>query len=183
MSSRGDTNGVPDRATSPAPANGTILNGRAFPEFGLARDQWGQLVYIGSDGVRHPNVAPVPLFPISDPDTWISIRAKDGTELNCIEDPRRLPADVWGLLKEELARREFVPVIERIVWASGNSEPCEWQVETDRGPTQFVLKSEEDVRRLGDHQILIVDAHGTRYHIPDLRMLDAKSRRIVEWYV
>jgi hypothetical protein len=56
-------------------------------------------------------------------------------------------------------------------------------VETDRGPTRFVLKSEEDVRRIGDEQILILDAHGTRYHIPDLSKMDVKSRRIVEWYV
>jgi hypothetical protein len=56
-------------------------------------------------------------------------------------------------------------------------------VETDRGPTRFVLKSEDDVRRIGDHQIVIVDAHGTRYHIPDINAVDAKSRRIVEWYV
>jgi Domain of unknown function (DUF1854) len=182
MSANGNVNGLPERASSSL-NNGMSTNAHALPEFGLARDQWGQLVFIGSDGVRYANVAPVALFPISDPDSWISVRASDGAELVCIEDPRRLPADVWGLLKDELARREFVPVIERIVWASGNSEPCEWQVETDRGPTQFVLKSEEDVRRIGDHQILILDAHGTRYQIPDLRDLDSKSRRIVEWYV
>ncbi len=183
MSVNGSANGLPERAMSHGLNSGTSMNGQTLPEFGLARDQWGQLVLIGLDGVRHANVAPVALFPISDPDSWISVRAADGAELVCIEDPRRLPPDVWGLLKEELARREFVPIIERIVWASGNSEPCEWQVETDRGPTQFVLKSEEDVRRIGDQQILILDAHGTRYHIPDLRELDSKSRRIVEWYV
>ena len=57
------------------------------------------------------------------------------------------------------------------------------KVETDRGPTRFVLKSEDDVRRIGDHEILILDAHGTRYHIPDPSAVDVKSRRIVEWYV
>ena len=94
-----------------------------------------------------------------------------------------LDPDVRQLLDEELARREFVPVIERIVRVSGTSEPCEWTVQTDRGPTRFVLKSEDDVRRIGDGQILIVDAHGTRYQIPDIKSVDAKSRRIVEWYV
>lgn len=161
--------------------NGT--NGQPLPKFGLVRDQWGQLTFISADGQKHSNVAPVALFPISQPNSWISIRLPDGTELACVEDPRTLPADVWKLLKDELARREFVPIIRRIVRVSGNSEPCEWQVETDRGPTRFVLKSEEDVRRIGDHEILILDAHGTRYHIPDLSAVDVKSRRIVEWYV
>src|SRR5215208_5460976 len=155
------------------PKGGT--KGQASPGFGLVRDQWGQLTFISSDGVKYVNVAPVALFPISQPDSWISIRLPDGTELACIEDPRTLPADVWQLLKEDLSRREFVPIIRRIVRVSGNSEPCEWQVETDRGPTRFVLKSEDDVRRIGDFQILIVDAHGTRYHIPDINAVDLKS--------
>jgi hypothetical protein len=153
------------------------------PPFSLERDQWGQLVFIAADGTRHTPVTPIPLFPISYPNSWTSIQAADGAELACIEDPSVLSSDVWQLLKEELSRQEFVPVIERIVHVSGTSEPCEWQVETDRGPTRFVLKSEDDVRRIGDHQIVIVDAHGTRYHIPDINAVDAKSRRIVEWYV
>ena len=152
-------------------------------KFGLSRDEWGQLTMIGPDGIRHSNVTPIALFPISQPDSWISIRSPDGSELACVEDPHTLPPDAWKLLKEDLALREFVPIIHRIVRVSGNSEPCEWQVETDRGPTTFVLKSEDDVRRIGDHEILILDAHGTRYHIPDLRTCDVKSRRIVEWYV
>ncbi len=151
--------------------------------FGLIRDQWGQLTLITEEGEKISNVAPIPLFPISEPESWISIRSADGAELACVEDPRKLPADVWKLLKEDLSRREFVPIIRRIIRVSGDSEPCEWQVETDRGPTHFVLKSEEDVRRIGDNEVLILDAHGTRYHIPDVAQLDVKSRRTVEWYV
>jgi uncharacterized protein DUF1854 len=179
MSSNGKSaSGLP---TAPHQSSGA--NGQMSPKFGLVRDQWGQLIFISADGEKRPNAAPVALFPISQPDSWISIRLPDGTELACIEDPQTLPPDVWQLLKEDLSRREFVPIIRRIVRVSGNSEPCEWQVETDRGPTRFVLKSEDDVRRIGDHEILILDAHGTRYHIPDLNAVDVKSRRIVEWYV
>ena len=153
------------------------------PRFFLSRDQWGQLVFIAHDGTQHSPVVPTQLFPISVPEQWVSLRGAGGVELACVEDPSVLSANDQQLLKEELARREFVPVIKRIVRVSGSSEPCEWQVETDRGPTRFVLKSEEDVRRIGDIQILIVDAHGTRYHIPDINAVDVKSRRIVEWYV
>jgi hypothetical protein len=153
------------------------------PRFSLERDPWGQLVYIGPNNERKSPIVPVPLFPISDSEHWVSLRGPNGEELVCIEDPSELALDIQQLLSDELARREFVPIIERIVRVSGNSEPCELQVETDRGPTRFVLKSEEDVRRIGDHQILIIDAHGTRYQIPDVKKVDAKTRRIVEWYV
>jgi hypothetical protein len=155
----------------------------AVPRFSLERDAWGELVFIAADGTRHSPMVPIPLFPISVPDQWVSLRGPDGEELACIEDPTALALDVQQLLTEELSRREFVPIIHRIVRVSGNSEPCEWQVETDRGSTRFVLKSEDDVRRIGDHQILIIDAHGTRYQIPDLKHVDTKTRRIIEWYV
>jgi len=180
MSSSVNGNGAA-HPTGAARGNGT--SGQLGSRFGLERDQWGQLVYIAGDGQRHASVEPISLFPISSPESWVSIRSADGTELVCVEDLSTLPADVRQLLHEELSRREFVPVIKRIVRVSGNTEPCEWQVETDRGSTRFVLKSEDDVRRLGDHEVLILDAHGTRYHITDLSAMDVKSRRIVEWYV
>jgi hypothetical protein len=82
-----------------------------------------------------------------------------------------------------LERREFVPIVKRIISVSGNSEPCQWQVETDRGLTSFILKDENDVRRLGENSVLVVDSYGIRYLIPDRKTLDAHSRRIIEWYV
>src|SRR2546423_11226044 len=181
MSATAIGNGAPELTRALPRENG--VHKQALPQFGLERDQWGQLVFIEADGQRHVGATPIPLFPISAPKFWVSIRTAEGTELACIEDPSSLPADVSRLLNEELSRREFVPEIRRIVRVSGISEPCEWQVATDRGPTRFVLKSEDDVRRIGEQQIVILDAHGTRYHIPDLSAVDAKSRRIVEWYV
>ena len=155
----------------------------SFADISLARDEWGHLV-LTLPALSHATVVtPTPLFPISEPERWISLRGEDGIELACVEDPNSLsPAD-RNLLHDELARREFVPVIERIVRVSGQMEPSEWTVDTDRGTTSFVLESEDDVRRIGESQIVIVDAHGTRYHIPDLNAIDAKSRRIIEWYV
>jgi len=57
------------------------------------------------------------------------------------------------------------------------------RVDTDRGPTRFVLKTEDDVRRLGPYRALIIDAQGVRYLIPDTRDLDAYGRRAVERYL
>jgi Mg2+ and Co2+ transporter CorA len=156
---------------------------RRRPPFTLSRDDWGQLVLIDDAGLRHENVAAIPLFPLTDPEHWISLCAADGRELACVENPAGLPPETAELLHDELSRSRFIPAIERITYVSGSTEPCEWRVETDRGPTRFVLKSEDDVRRLGPQQILIVDGGGLRYHIPDLTRLDPKSRRIVEWYV
>ena len=53
-------------------------------------------------------------------------------------------------------------------------------VETDRGATSFLLESEDDVRKLGPHRVMIADSNGIRYTIPDVRKLDSHSQRIVQ---
>lgn len=154
-----------------------------LPTFELEHDPWGQLVLVDAEGVRHEGVAPVRGFPISDPKHWVSICNEAGKELVCIDDLSRLPPQVRQVLEEDLARREFVPVIQRILRASGDTEPCEWDVETDRGITRFVLDSEDDVRRTGPHSGMVIDSNGIRYLISDVRQLDAKSLQIVQAYL
>ncbi|MBL0157386.1 MAG: DUF1854 domain-containing protein [Bryobacterales bacterium] len=45
-------------------------------------------------------------------------------------------------MEEELAQREFVPVILRIVNTPALTEPSSWRVETDRGPHDLEVESE-----------------------------------------
>jgi Domain of unknown function (DUF1854) len=149
----------------------------------LSVDVLGQLTVVDSKGNRFDDIRPVRLFPLSKPDQWISLVDSSGKEIACIDSLDKLDAANQAILRSELEKREFVPILKRVVWVSGNSEPCQWQVETDRGHTSFVLKDEKDVRRLGEHGVLVVDSFGIRYLIPDRSLLDAPSRRIVEWYV
>lgn len=41
-----------------------------------------------------------------------------------------------------------MPEVERIVSVSSFACPSTWQVQTNRGPAELVLKGEEDIRRL-----------------------------------
>ena len=70
-------------------------------------------------------------FPI--PQHWISLCNAEGVEVLWIEDLEAVPAATRKLLVEELSRREFMPVIQRIVNVSSNTDPSQWEVETDRG--------------------------------------------------
>lgn len=151
--------------------------------FQLTRDAFDQLVLTTTDGERHVDLTPIRLFPFSDPMHWISLCDSHRKEIVCIPDLTLLPSDIRQLLEQELARREFTPVIERIYSVSSDSEPSEWDVDTDRGRTKFVLKSEDDIRRLGNQQAMIIDAHGIRYLIPDVRRLDSASRHVLSQYV
>ena len=149
----------------------------------LHHDAWGRLVFIDSAGREHVGVEPVRAFPLSDPAHGISLLDAEGHELLWVEDLAELPPDVRVALEEELRRREFVPVIRRIVRVSAPVEPSEWEVETDRGPARFLLNSEDDVHPLDEHRALLHDAHGVRYLIPDARALDPTSRRLLERYL
>jgi hypothetical protein len=159
-------------------------NGQAGSRpFGLHHDAWGQLVLIDADGRHHTGVEVVRAFPLSDPRHGIAICDARGRELVWLDDLDALPAPLARQIEEELAKYEFVPIIRRILKVSAPVEPSEWEVETDRGRTSFVLNSEDDVHELDEHRALITDAHSIRYLIADIGQLDANSRRLLERYL
>jgi hypothetical protein len=149
----------------------------------LSYDAWGQLVLTDAAGRQHVGVRPVRAFPISDPGGGLAICDADGLELIWIDSLDELPEPQRRLLEEDLARRQLMPVILRVVNISSPTEPSEWEVETDHGPTRFVVQSEDDIRRLGGDRALVVDAHGIRYLIPDTRGLDRASQQLLERYL
>jgi hypothetical protein len=146
----------------------------------LFRDAFARLVMIDAVGQEHVGVEVVRAFPISEPDRWISICDADGHEILSLDDTGQLSPEIRTVLLEELAKREFVPLIRRIVKVWDQTDPQEWHVVTDRGPTSFCVDSDEDIRRLQPRQVLIVDGHGIRYLIPDTLQLDSRSRRILD---
>jgi len=77
-----------------------------------------------------------------------------------------------------------MPVIERIVSVTSYSTPCTWTVETDRGTTEFVLRGDEDIRRIGkNNALLIADAHGIQYLVRDQFAMDAHSKRVLDRFL
>mgnify|MGYP000853810638 CR=1 FL=1 len=155
-----------------------------FGRFTLDRAPRGGLVLVAADGCRIEGVVPVRPFPVSGPATMVVLCDSHGHELLCIDDLRTLDAATQQLVSDELAHREFVPVVTRVEQVYADTDPSEWQIETDRGRTSFLMNDDDtDVRRLGPHQILLCDTHGIRYLIPDIRELDAASRRILDRYV
>jgi hypothetical protein len=155
---------------------------KATPLFRLHRDPSGRLVFADDHGNVHVGVEPVRAFPISEPDRLISLLDRRGQEIAAINDVADLPAEAAELIRQELADREFLPRIVRVVRVLTSKEPHVWDVITDRGPVQFLLR-EDDIRRLGPTRAIFVDMHGVRFYIPDSRQLDAKSRRILSQYL
>jgi hypothetical protein len=157
----------------PAPASGS-------PGFTLARDAWGRVVLQDHTGQEHVGVVLLRAFPISDPHRAISICDRVGHEVAYIDSVEQLPLETRQILEAELARREFMPTILRILNNPRQTEPSHWRMLTDRGETEIRLEREDDVRQLDDHRVLVVDSNGIRYQVADLRKLDSHSRRVFD---
>ncbi|RFP09054.1 DUF1854 domain-containing protein [Duganella sp. BJB488] len=151
--------------------------------FNLTRNPFGRLVLTTAEGEVHESVAPVRAFPVQAPDDGIALVSTDGKEVGWIDRIEDLPAAVEQLVREELTGREFMPEIARINSVTSFATPCTWSVATDRGDTEFVLRGEEDIRRLTVDTLLISDIHGIHYLIRDVRELDKHSKKILDRFL
>jgi hypothetical protein len=151
--------------------------------FQLSRNAFQQLVLINAAGERFEKVSPVRAFPIQSPSDGISLVLEDGKEVAWVEHLADLPDATRMLISEELEGREFMPEIERIEQVTSYATPCTWQVSTERGSTEFVLKGEEDIRRIGTTSLLIADSHGIHFLIRDMFTLDKHSRKILDRFL
>jgi hypothetical protein len=149
----------------------------------ITRDAFGRLVLVDEAGVVHEGVTPVRAFPITAPGGGVALVSTDGHEAAWIEDLATLPVAMRALVEEDLAAREFTPEIRRLVSVSSFATPSIWEVETDRGDTAFVLKGEEDIRRLGRTSLLIADSFGVQFLVRDIAALDKASRRLLDRFL
>ncbi|MFS2003887.1 DUF1854 domain-containing protein [Duganella sp. CT11-25] len=152
-------------------------------KFELVRNPFGRLVLTSAEGEVHEGVAPVRAFPVQAPDDGIALVSTDGKEVGWIDRIEDLPAAIGALVREELGGREFMPEISRINSVTSFATPCTWSVATDRGDTEFVLRGEEDIRRLTVDTLLISDIHGIHYLIRDVRELDKHSKKILDRFL
>ncbi|WP_255535167.1 DUF1854 domain-containing protein [Polynucleobacter sp. AM-26B4] len=151
--------------------------------FALSKNTFGQLCLRTEDGQFYEQVLPVKAFPISLPGECIAIVDRDGHELIWLDNLNQVSAENQSIIKEELANREFMPVLTKIAEVSSFATPSTWTVETSRGATQFVLKGEEDIRRISKDTYLISDNHGVQYLIENIQTLDKHSRRLLDRFL
>ena len=155
----------------------------SFASLRLHRDAFGRLVAVLPDGRTVDDVVSVRAFPFSAHEQWVSLCTRAGAEVLCLPDLGALDPETRELLLADLAQREFVPTIQRIVRVISGGGSDHWTVKTDRGDTQFQLPSEDNVRRMGGDSALVIDAHGIRYQIVSIKGLDPASRRILRQYL
>ncbi|MEY4345859.1 MAG: hypothetical protein RL032_1691 [Pseudomonadota bacterium] len=162
----------------------SALNTVTATQFTLQRNAFGALLLTDAQGQVFEGVVPVRAFPIQSPEDGISLVSTDGHEVAWIDLLADVPEPAQTLVRDALVTREFMPVIQRIVSVTSFSTPCTWTVNTDRGDTEFVLRGDEDIRRIGkDNALLIADVHGIQYLVRDQFALDTASKKILDRFM
>ncbi len=151
--------------------------------FELQRDAFGRWSLVLADGTRHAPVTAIRAYPVTAPDSSVAIMDAEGHELVWIDQLAQLAPAVRSQVQQALTEREFLPVIEKLEGVSSFATPSTWTVVTNRGTTQFLLKGEEDIRRLTGTVLLINDADGVQYMIRDLAAMDKHSRKLLDRFL
>ncbi len=145
----------------------------------IYRDEFTDLI-LDYEGEQQP-VTAHRAFPLTATGQFIVLKSVEGVEIGAIRDIARLNKDSRNILEADLERSYFAPVILQINHLEENFHIPKWDVETDHGHRIFEVRSRRrDIRIMSDARILLKDADGNRYEIPDYRMLDPVSRAFVE---
>ncbi len=120
-------------------------------------------------------------FPLTDPEHYIGITDGLGREVGLLYDLRQLDHESRKEVEEELRRRYFVPKIERINSIRIEFGIVYWDVETDKGPTEFIIRGiRESIYEISPGRFLIQDVESNRFEITDVSKLDHRSQILLE---
>ena len=143
-------------------------------------DEFGDLTLEMEGGKVRKPVTAIRAFPVTAIDHFIVLKDSDGKEIGTIQAIADLDSKSRRELAAELERAYFTPKITQINEITEMFHIPKWDVETDRGPKVFEMRSGRDLRELGGGRLILRDADGNRYEIPDYRKLDAVSISIIE---
>ncbi|MCJ7752620.1 MAG: DUF1854 domain-containing protein [Armatimonadetes bacterium] len=120
--------------------------------------------------------------PLTDPDRYLAIIGPDpkGDDFGLLRNWRKLDSDSRAVVEQELERRYLHPVVKSVRSLKQYFGLVVAHFETDRGPREVTLRDIRDnVVYLGQSRLLLTDAEGNRYDIPDIMSLDATSRALL----
>lgn len=146
----------------------------------------GGFVNLIFDGQTYEKVQVVRLFPFSDANKYISIRANDGKskEIGIIRDLDEMPEETRKILGRQLELNYFTPVIERIYSIKEDYGYAYFHVLTDKGECEFAINlASNAVTKLSDDRLIIMDLDENRFEIRDVNKLTMKEKRKLDMFL
>lgn len=121
------------------------------------------------------------IFPMSKPTEYLSIQTGDGKEVAILKDLRQLDPETRKVIEDDLDRRYFTPIIDRILTLKQEAGMWRFVVSTQRGEAQFFVRNWRDnAHELAPNRWIIFSVDGARYEIKDLEGLDVQSRKLMD---
>ncbi len=125
-------------------------------------------------------VAVARAFPLSDPEHYLGFLDGAGKDIGMLHDPTLLDASSRQIVDEELDKRYFVPVIERVISVKEEFGTIYWKVETDRGEKEIIVRNLRDnIQELSATRVIITDIDGNRFEFADLMKMDSKTQGFI----
>ena len=106
---------------------------------------------------------------------------REGDEIGIVESLDDLTPEQAALVRDELDRRYFTPLIERVESLKEEFGYSYWTVHTDAGHRRFTVQSgKNNVTMVGEGRLVIVDVDGNRFEVADYTRLDRSVLRTLE---
>jgi hypothetical protein len=136
------------------------------------------VVYLAGRKEPHKDACVARCFPWTLPDTYLSVRDKNGKEIALLKSLDELPDhDSREVIEGQLREMIFNPKIRRVLEWKHEFGVTRIRCETDRGEVTFQIRSREDVRILSPIRALLRDVDGNTYELADLSQLDPASQK------
>lgn len=123
-------------------------------------------------------------FPFDHPESFISVQDTDKNEIGMISELSVFPAETADLLRAELGRKYYAPVLKSIVNIRDRYGYAYCTAVSDSGEITFTLRdASRSIFKVDERRVIITDIDGNRYDIPDVTQLDRKSFKKIELYI
>ena len=119
--------------------------------------------------------------PLSQPDRYICLLDEKNEVICTVEDPLDLDAASQRVVEEEIEQRYMTAIIKRVDSLKSEFGVSYWEVETDRGSREFVVRNvSENAQWITDRRLLLLDVDGNRFEISNLEVMDKRSRGLIQ---
>ncbi|MEA3407511.1 MAG: DUF1854 domain-containing protein [Chloroflexota bacterium] len=148
----------------------------------------GDTLSMTLDGEYYPRVELRRCFPLAEGTRYLSVRdatTEDHEEIGILYDWTALDESDRQAVGTEMRLFYFVPHIERVVEIKKEFGFLYWEVETDKGELDFVMRDRVThyTRQVSKNRWMLIDVNKARFEIPDLTALDNRSQRLVRRFL
>lgn len=143
---------------------------------------------VSDDPMLYRGIWAVLMFPITYPDSFISLRYTDADdkdqEIGVVIDLASFPSEIRELIHRAVVKQYYQQTIQRIYTIDCQYGVLFFDAETDFGRTTFVIPWRYD--RAEDFDVrgkVLLDSLDNRYVIPDVEALPPADRRVFLSYI